>query len=350
MAVAGGNNMVDHERVMARVIARAEHSRLLAPPNPWVGCVIVTTDGISYEGATQRPGGPHAERMAIEAAGSRTKGATLYTTLEPCGHHGLTGPCTDAIIDSGVVEVVVALEDPDSNVRGSGVARLRSAGIEVTVGPGASLVERQLAPYLHHRRTGRPYVVLKMASTLDGRTAAADGSSQWITGEAARADVQRLRAESDAIVVGAGTVRADNPRLTVRNVLASDGTVPREPLRVVLGAAPPDAAIFPCAEYSGPVGELLDQLGAQGIVQLMVEGGAMVAGSFHQAGLVDRYVLYMAPALVGGADGLPMFSGSGASTMDELFRGEIDQLVKLGNDVRIDLCPMPDSLTEEGSR
>ncbi len=333
----------DLEALMARTVARAEHGRLLAPPNPWVGSLIVTTDGTTFEGNTQRPGDLHAEKHAIASAGERTdllRGATLFTTLEPCNHHGRTPPCTEAIIDAGIGRVVIALEDPDPQVAGTGSARLREAGIDVVIGPGAELAEAQLAPYLHHRRTGRPYVVLKLAGTLDGRTAAPDGTSQWITGEEARLDAHRLRAESDAILVGAGTVRADDPALTVRNVLASDGQPPRPPLRVVLGSeesVPAEAKIRPCREMSGDLDHVLEELGADGVVQLMIEGGAGVAGSFHRAGLVDRHVLYLAPALMGGDDGLPLFSGPGAVTIGDVFRSKIDRLVKLGNDVRIDL-------------
>lgn len=329
----------DDAALIGRAVARAEHSRLLSPPNPWVGAVLVAVDGTSFEGATQRPGGNHAEVEALHRAGSRAEGSTLYVTLEPCAHRGRTAPCVEAVIGAGVARVVVAVEDPDPRVAGQGITRLRSAGIETVVGPGAELVERQLAPYLTHRRTGRPYVVLKLAGTLDGRTAAGDGSSQWITGQEARNDAHRLRAESDAILVGAGTVRADDPRLTVRGVLASDGAAPREPLRVVLGRADPAAAVHPCREMDGPLADLLDRLGADEVVQLMVEGGATVAGAFHRQGLVDRYVLYLAPALMGGADGVPLLAGEGAATIADLVRLQLDQLVKLGDDLRIDLAP-----------
>ena len=254
-------------------------------PNPWVGCVIVSPGGEVFEGATHPPGGHHAEAAALaaaRAAGADLAGATAYVTLEPCGHHGRTPPCADALVDAGVARVVVGLADPDPRVAGRGLARLRDAGVEVALGVAADVVAEQLAPYLTHRRTGRPYVVLKLAASLDGRTAAPDGSSQWITGEAARADAHRLRAESDAVLVGAGTVRADDPALTVRHV---EG---RDPLRVVLGQAPPGARVHPCLEVSGDLGPILDDLGARGVLQLLVEGGATVAGAFHRAGLVDR--------------------------------------------------------------
>ena len=329
----------DDASMMARAVARAAHSRLIAPPNPWVGAVLVTPDGITYEGSTRRPGANHAERDTLDKAGSRAQGSTMFVTLEPCSHHGRTPPCTDAIIAAGVSRVVVGILDPDERVAGGGVAALEKAGIEVTVGPGADEIESQLAPYLTQRRTGRPQVVLKLAATLDGRTAAADGTSQWITGEQARLDVHRLRAESDAILVGAGTVRLDNPRLTVRGIEAGDGAAPRQPLRVVLGRAAPDAAIHPCVELSGDLGEVLDELGRRDVSQLLVEGGAMVAGEFHRQGLVDRYIVYLAPALMGGDDGAPLFAGPGAGSIGELDRLKVDRMVKLGDDLRIDLLP-----------
>lgn len=327
-----------HEAGMARAVARAEHSRLLSPPNPWVGAVVVTEDGTSFEGSTRRPGGDHAERRALSIAGDRAAGATLYSTLEPCCHHGRTPPCTDAIIESGVATVVIGVLDPDDNVAGAGVAALEAAGIEVVVGPGREQVEAQLGPYLHHRRTGRPFVVLKLAATLDGRTAAADGTSQWITGPEARADVHRVRAESDAILVGAGTVRDDDPRLTVRGIDSPDGLPIREPLRVVLGTAPPDAAIRPCLELAGELPTVLDELGRRDVVQLMVEGGAAVAGRFHEEGLVDRYIIYLAPALMGGSGGNPLLAMDGAATINDLWRSRFHSVRHLGSDLRIDLC------------
>lgn len=330
--------MVHVER-MGTAIEVAATSRLVSPPNPWVGCVVVGIDGEVYTGSTQRPGNNHAEREALAAAGPSARGATLYSTLEPCSHHGRTGPCTDAIIEAGVATVVVALVDPDPQVAGTGLEQLRAAGIEVVTDVRSEEVEAQLAPYLHHRRTGRPYVVSKMAATLDGRTAAADGTSQWITGAEARADAHRLRAESDAILVGAGTVRADDPRLTVRGVDAPDGQPVREPLRVVLGQAPADAAVHPCLELAGPLDAILDELGQRGVVQLMIEGGAGVSGALHRGGFVDRYVIYLAPALMGGDDGLSLLSGPGAASIDDAFRGVIDSVRRVGADLRVDLLP-----------
>jgi diaminohydroxyphosphoribosylaminopyrimidine deaminase/5-amino-6-(5-phosphoribosylamino)uracil reductase len=315
------------EQEMRRAIELAASVRTTTSPNPWVGCVLSS----GHEGATQPPGGPHAERVALDAAGAAARGATLWTTLEPCAHTGRTGPCTDAIVAAGVTRVVVGLEDPDPAVAGKGIAQLRSAGIDVETGVCADEVRHQLQPYLKHRETGRPWVVLKLAATLDGRTAAPDGTSQWITGAEARADAHRLRAESDAVLVGAGTVRADDPSLTVRHV---EG---RDPLRVVLGHAPDHAKVQPALEVSGDLGEVLELLGGKGVLQLLVEGGASVAHQFHAAGLVDRYVVYVAPALFGGDDAKGLFTGPGAATIDDLWRGRIVSVEQLGDDLRIEM-------------
>lgn len=333
----------DDERWMEAALDAAASVRRTAHPNPWVGCVVVA-DGASVSvGATLPVGESHAEVVALAAAGDRARGATAYVTLEPCSHHGRTPPCTDALVDAGVARVVVALLDPDERVAGRGVERLRDAGIVVDVGCGAERSAALLEPYLHHRRTGRPYVVLKLAATLDGRTAAPDGTSQWITGDESRADAHRLRAESDAIVVGAGTVRADDPSLTVRWV---DGP---DPLRVVLGTAPPGARVHPCTEWDGPVAGLLDDLGRRGHLQVLFEGGAGVAGEVHRAGLVDRYVLYLAPALMGGADAPGLFRGAGASTIADCWRGRIVDVAQVGDDLRVELVPTSPRPSTEGN-
>ncbi|HUW02624.1 MAG TPA: bifunctional diaminohydroxyphosphoribosylaminopyrimidine deaminase/5-amino-6-(5-phosphoribosylamino)uracil reductase RibD [Acidimicrobiales bacterium] len=324
---------IDDSEGMALAIAAADAPHPSVSPNPRVGCAIVTIEGVIHTGATEPPPGRHAERVALDAAGEDARGATAFVTLEPCGHHGRTPPCADALIDSGVDRVVVAIEDPDPLVAGEGVELLREAGVSVDVGERTDEVEAQLAAYLTHRRTGRPYVTLKLAATLDGRTAAPDRTSQWITGEAARADAHRLRAASDAILVGAGTVRADDPSLTVRHV---DGT---DPLRVVLGQAPSQARVHPCREMSGELPEILDELGADEVVRLLVEGGATVAADFHRAGLVDRYVVYLAPALMGGDDAPGLFAGPAVTTIGDVWRGRITDVVRLGDDLRIDLLP-----------
>ncbi len=326
--------MGDHdEERMAEAMTAAAAVRTRTSPNPWVGAVVVTAGGEAHTGATEPPGGRHAEIVALDLAGDAAAGSTLYTTLEPCCHHGRTPPCTDRIVAAGVTRVVVAIEDPDAKVAGQGVAALRAAGIDVEVGVGATAVRRQLAPYVKHRATGRPWVLLKLAASLDGRTAAPDGSSRWITGSAARADAHRLRAESDAVIVGAGTVRADDPALTVRD---ADGD---DPLRVVLGHAPAGARVHPCVELDGPLPDVLDELGRRDVVQVMVEGGATVAGAFHRAKLVDHYVVYLAPALFGGDDGRPLFAGEGAATIDDVWRGRITNVEHLGDDLKIELEP-----------
>ena len=384
---------------MRRAIALAAGVRARTAPNPWVGAVVVPSggdgvagdaDGIrdggasaspneTYVGATAPPGGPHAEVTALAAAGAAARGATLYVTLEPCAHQGRTPPCTDAIVEAGVARVVVGVEDPDPRVAGRGLAGLREAGIQVSTGAAADEVAEQLAPYLKHRRTGHPWVVLKMAASLDARTAAPDGTSRWITGEAARRDVHLLRARSDAVLVGAGTVRADDPQLTVRlDDGEGDGDrggvdktrdkirdqTPdrgeggaegggegrgegrgegepqprRQPLRVVLGQAPVDAKVRPALELSGDLHDVLADLGRRGVLQLLVEGGATVAHDFHAAGLVDRYVLYLAPVFFGGDDARPLFAGPGAGTIADVWRGRLVSVERLGDDLRVEVA------------
>jgi len=337
MQAAAATTGTDRE-CMDRALAAAAEVRCITSPNPWVGAVVRTTAGVLHTGATAEPGGPHAEVTALAAAGDSAAGSTLYVTLEPCSHHGRTPPCVDAIVEAGVERVVVAIEDPDPSVSGAGLAALREAGIEVAVGVQSEQAANQLAAYVTHRRTGRPHVVLKLAASLDGGTAAPNGTSQWITSPEARADGHRLRAESDAILVGAGTIRRDDPSLTVRDYhppcTPRAGSV--DPRRVVLGTVPDGARVHPCTEFEGDVGEVLDTLGSEGVLQLLVEGGANVAGEFHRAGLVDRYVLYQAPALFGGDDAQGLFAGHGAFDIGEVWRGRIVSTQRIGPDLRID--------------
>ena len=334
--------MTDHEALMRRAIAMAETARLRARPNPWVGAVLVCAGGSVHEGATQAPGGAHAEIECLRAAretGHDTRGAHLVVTLEPCSHTGRTGPCTEAIIAAGITSVALAIVDPDDKVSGRGIDQLRAAGITVTTDVLADDVSRQLAPYLHHRRTGRPYVVAKMACTLDWRTIAPDGQ-RWITEVDARREVHRLRAESDTIVVGAGTVRADDPELTTRLV---DGPSPR---RVVLTNTPlsPTANVRPCLEWSGTLDDLLDRLGSEGVLQLMVEGGPETVTSFHRAGLIDRWVLHVAPVVSGDPDAPGLFADDGAH---ELERFELISHRQLGPDLEMIFETMRDELSRE---
>ncbi|HKY78051.1 MAG TPA: bifunctional diaminohydroxyphosphoribosylaminopyrimidine deaminase/5-amino-6-(5-phosphoribosylamino)uracil reductase RibD, partial [Acidimicrobiia bacterium] len=289
-------------------------------------------------------------------------------------HQGRTPPCAGALLDAGVRRVVVSLPDPDPRVSGGGIEQLRAAGVEVEVGPRAEEARRSLRPYLHHRTTGRPYCLLKAAVSLDGRTAAADGTSQWITGPAARADAHRLRAESGAVVVGAGTALADNPTLTYRNLEFEEGLVPPQPLRVVIDAAgrvPATGPLFdpslaptlvittPAAdpearrawkecgaeveEVPGAGGVDLDAalglLGRRGVLQAMVEGGATLHGALLRAGLVDRIVVYQGGVVL-GAEGLPAFGGPGPATLDEASRWRLAAVRQVGSDARLDWEPV----------
>lgn len=322
--------------VMRRALGAARTARLRARPNPWVGAVVVCEDGREFEGATSAPGGRHAEIVAMDAAlaaGADLRGAVLYSTLEPCSHHGRTPPCTDAIIGAGIGEVVIGITDPDTKVSGTGVAALRAADIPVTTGVLADEVREQLLPYLHHRSTGRPFVMLKMAVTLDGRTVAPAGG-RWITGEAARRRVHEMRAESDAIVVGAGTVAADDPQLTVRD---AEGPSPQ---RIVLSRNGIDAAarVNPCTVWDGTLPALLDSLGRDGVLQVMVEGGPTVAAAFHDADLIDRYVFHVAP-VVSGDTAAPGVFPAGSGPADRLLDNRLVSATVLGDDIELILQP-----------
>ncbi|HEY7930932.1 MAG TPA: bifunctional diaminohydroxyphosphoribosylaminopyrimidine deaminase/5-amino-6-(5-phosphoribosylamino)uracil reductase RibD [Acidimicrobiales bacterium] len=321
------------EELMSIALAEGDKARFHAPPNPWVGALVVNERGVVIaEGHTQAPGESHAEIEALRRAGALARGATLVVTLEPCNHRGRTGPCTEAIIDAGVARVVMALRDPDERVQGRGVQRLREAGVDVLEGVGERDVTRQLAAYLWHRRTQRPYVVAKVASTLDGVVAMRDGSSQWITSLEARRDAHVLRAESQAILVGAGTVRRDDPALTAR----LDDLI-LEPLRVVLGNAPATAKVHPCWERHGEIGPILDELGAAGVVQLLVEGGPTTTSAFLEAGLINHVVWYVAPAFAGGEGTRPALVNLTTPTMEALRRGQLTEIRQIGGDVRFDV-------------
>ncbi len=365
------------EQMLREAAAAGAAVRRNTSPNPWVGAVLIPADaragdatGARFVGATAPPGGNHAEVAAIAraaAAGVDTTGATLYVTLEPCAHHGRTPPCVDAIVSAGISRVVVGLLDPDQQVSGRGVQMLRANQIRVDIanevpdtrfdetelatqlGRGAldpspvAVIKDSLRAYLHQRRTGRPWVVLKVAASLDGKSAAADGTSQWITGPAARADGHEWRADSDAIVVGAGTVRADNPRLTARP--GGIEWAGRQPRRIVLGHAPASAAIQPCESWTrdkGSPADLLDTLSREGVLQVLLEGGPTVAGEWHRAGLVDEYLWYVAPGLLGSsAVGAVADTASpvGRGSISDMWRGEIVDLRQLGDDVRIVMRP-----------
>jgi len=337
----------DDHRHMARALQLAARGLYTTDPNPRVGCVIVRDGVVVGEGFHRRAGEPHAEVHALHAAAGRVAGATVYVTLEPCSHHGRTGPCADALVAAAPARVVVAMQDPNPRVCGNGIARLRAAGIAVDVGLLGSEAAALNPGFIARMAGGRPWVRLKLAMSLDGRTAMASGESQWITGPEAREDVQRLRARSGAVLTGIGTLLADNPALTVRPdtwCREAYGAAPvRQPLRVLLDRqlrAPADARLFDgpgpvlvaCAdavaasaagqaragllrargaeviglpEASGAVAAGLDlpallaELARREVNELLVEAGARLAGAFVQAGLVDELVVYSAPVLMG---------------------------------------------------
>ncbi|MGH8911168.1 MAG: bifunctional diaminohydroxyphosphoribosylaminopyrimidine deaminase/5-amino-6-(5-phosphoribosylamino)uracil reductase RibD, partial [Acidimicrobiia bacterium] len=290
-------------------------------------------------------------------------GSTMVVTLEPCNHHGRTPPCTETLIESGIARVVIGATDPDPRVAGSGIARLVEAGIEVEAGILSDIVERTDRAYFHHRRHGRPHITVKMATTLDGQTAALDGTSQWITSPETRQDAHRLRASMDAVVVGAGTVRADDPLLTVR-LAGYEG--PQPVAVVVAGAHPlpldarlwsrPETLVLSSTSLALPVETIMVEpgpdgrpspqavaaaLGERGLLAVLLEGGATLAGSFLAAGLVDAGVTYLAPKLAGGA-GIPSFQGNWRTLADAVLV-EIDAATPVGADMRIDwtVGPVP---------
>lgn len=315
--------MVNHEHWMGQALKLAELGVNTTTPNPAVGCIVLSADGVPVgQGYHQQAGGPHAEVHALREAGDKARGATAYVTLEPCNHQGRTGPCSQALIDAGVHRVVYAMQDPNPLVCGQGLARLRAAGIQV-IGPILEAQARKLNRGFIKRMTQRqPFLTCKLAMSLDGRTAMANGDSKWITGNAAREDVQTLRARSCAIITGIGTVLADDPSLTWRSNRPEGVT--RQPLRIVLDRTlktPVNAAILQqpgttwlvspqAAPAASPLADrvqqlpddlssVLDWLGKLGCNQVLLEAGARLAGQFLSAGLIDELVVYMAPTLLG---------------------------------------------------
>jgi diaminohydroxyphosphoribosylaminopyrimidine deaminase/5-amino-6-(5-phosphoribosylamino)uracil reductase len=343
---------VDEETAMLRAVALSRLSLGETSPNPNVGCVILDASGeIVGEGRTAPAGGPHAEVRALAEAGDRARGGTAIVTLEPCDHTGRTGPCTAALLAAGVRRVVYAVSDPDP-VAAGGAVTLRAAGVEVVSGVLESRARSTMQPWLTAVGRGRPFIVWKFAATLDGRSAAADGTSQWITSPQARADVHDLRAEVDAIIVGAGTVRADDPQLTAR---FPDGSPrPRQPLRVVLAgsrdtpekARVTDAAAPTWVVEPGPGGrvdldDLVKDLYARGVRYALLEGGPTLAGSFLAAGLVDRVVGYLAPALLGA--GPAALGDAGISTIGDALRLDVLDVTMIGPDIRLTAAIKPTS-------
>ncbi|HVE92121.1 MAG TPA: bifunctional diaminohydroxyphosphoribosylaminopyrimidine deaminase/5-amino-6-(5-phosphoribosylamino)uracil reductase RibD [Actinomycetota bacterium] len=350
---------------MDRALALARTVEGLTSPRPPVGALVVAGGRVVGEGSTTASPGPHAEVVALRQAGEGARGATVYVTLEPCGHTGATGPCAEALAAAGVARVVAAMRDPNPAVRGRGLRTLRSAGVEVRTGVRRAQAARLIEPFATWVKLGRPHVTLKMASSLDGKVAAADGSSRWITGPAARSQVHEMRSRADAVVVGAGTVEADDPSLTCR----MPGHGGRQPLRVVLdssGRTRPDAKVFDgrapllvvttthvpagrleewravgadvqvveAAEAGVSLPHAMRSMGERGVCSVLCEGGPTLAASLLHEGFVDRLVVYCAPLLIGG-DAAGVLS-VGAKTLTDATRLRIERVSRVGPDLRVD--------------
>ncbi|MEV0494602.1 bifunctional diaminohydroxyphosphoribosylaminopyrimidine deaminase/5-amino-6-(5-phosphoribosylamino)uracil reductase RibD [Streptomyces atratus] len=352
---------------MRRAIALAARGLGSTSPNPVVGCVILDAEGQpAGEGFHQRAGGPHAEIHALRDAGEKARGGTAYVTLEPCNHTGRTGPCAQALIEAGVSRVVYAVADPNPQATG-GADTLRAAGVTVEQGLLVELAEAGNAAWLTSVRLGRPYVLWKYAATLDGRIAAADATSRWITSAESRADVHRLRAEADAVVVGSGTARTDDPQLGVRGiegavqplrvVVDTDATAVRPGARVLDTTAPTLIAVAADADTGRlPEGTvlrlpraatgrgldipaLLAALHGRGVRSVLLEGGPTLAGAFVAAGTVDKVVGYLAPVLLGA--GPAALADAGISTIAQALRLDVTETVRIGPDLRITAVPGP---------
>lgn len=354
---------------MRRALELADSAAGTTSPNPAVGAVLVRDGRIVGEGATRPPGGPHAEVVALAMAGEAARGATLYVTLEPCNHHGRTPPCTGAILAAGIAGVVFGYEDPDQRVAGQGARRLGADGVTVRAEEAlAGEIAAFYRPYTRHRRTGRPWVIGKYAMSLDGRIATHTGDSKWISGEASRAWVHDQRERVDAIIVGSGTVLADNPSLTAR---PAGREARHQPLRVVLDGRgrtpvssvvyrrPPDTAVYTSAASSGEwregltaagvsvvvvppaakAGVLLDaaleDLGRRGVVSAMLEGGAALLGSALDDELLDEVWVFVAPVLIGGASAPGPLAGAGFEFVRDAARLVETSHMTLGDDVLI---------------
>ena len=347
--------------LMARALRLAERGAYTTKPNPMVGCVVARGDEIVGEGFHQRAGEPHAEVLALQAAGGRAQGATVYVTLEPCAHTGRTGPCADALIAAGVARVVAAMRDPFPQVDGAGFEKLRAAGIAVESGLMEAQARQLNRGFLSRVERSRPWVRVKLATSLDGRTAMASGDSKWISGEAARLDVQRWRARAGAILTGSGTVLADDPALTVR---LGDDTPFVPPLRVVLDpglatvlrgrvregdaptlyvhtadAKPPrdldvQRVVAPASGGRFDLPAVLALLAGRGINEVQVEAGATLAGAFLAAGLVDELLLYFAPVLLGDS-ARPLFAGLGIEAMAQRALLKVVDTRAVGEDQRV---------------
>lgn len=351
---------------MRRALDLAERGRGIVAPNPLVGAVVVAEGEVVGEGWHEGPGTPHAEIRALAAAGRRARGATLYVTLEPCSHQGRTLPCAPAVADAGVARVVAAMRDPNPLVDGEGLRLLRDRGVDVMLGVLVEDATRQNRAFARHVRTGLPFVTLKMAASLDGKAAARDGSSRWITGEEARADVHLLRASADAIVVGAGTAFRDDPELTARHpsyrgpaklrvVVDGRGIVP-ESHRLFDGRAPTLVATTERApedrreawrrgaellvlEDAGdglvPLDRLMQELGKRDVQQVLVEGGPTLAWEMVERGVVDELIFYFAPVLVGGEGAPSVLMGGGTPSIGDGRAVTIREVARVGPDIKV---------------
>ncbi len=325
---------------MHRALALAETVRGKTSPNPAVGAVVLAPDGsLAGEGATRPPGGPHAEVVALAVAGAAARGGTAVVTLEPCAHVGRTAPCVDALIAAGVVRVIYGVDDPNPPASG-GAQKLRDAGIEVVAGVEELAAARgALRPWLHALHTGRPFVTWKLASTIDGRVAAADRGARWISSPASRADAHAIRATVDAIMVGSGTVLADDPHLTVRD--ADDRLAADQPLRVVLDRrhrVPQSARVLDHAAETLVLDTAvprfaLKALHDRGVRHVLLEGGPTLAGAFVEARCVDEVITYLAPMLLGA--GPAALGDAGISTLGEAVTLDVESVTRIGADVKI---------------
>jgi diaminohydroxyphosphoribosylaminopyrimidine deaminase/5-amino-6-(5-phosphoribosylamino)uracil reductase len=355
---------------MTTALALAEKARHQTSPNPMVGAVLVRDGKVVGEGYHKRAGGPHAEIAALRRAGDAARGASLYVTLEPCAHHGRTGPCTEALLAAGVAEVVAALPDPDRRVSGQGLARLEAGGVRVAVGDGAAEAEAINQRWLKSRREGRPFVALKYAATLDGKIASVTGDSRWVTGERARRLTHLLRHAYEAIAVGAGTVIADDPELTAR--AAAGRPFRRQPLRIVvdgqlrvspgariLDAGLPGRAVVATTEAAAArrgrefeargievrafpgssqieISHLLGFLSGEGVNSILVEGGGDLAWSFLASGTVDRAYAFFAPRLLGGGEAPSPVDGEGFPSLEAASQMRFVNTRRLGDDVLLE--------------
>lgn len=351
---------------MQRAIELAQLGQYSTKPNPNVGCVIVKDGQSIGSGYHPRAGQPHAEVFALREAGEQACGATAYVTLEPCAHYGRTPPCAEALVKAQVKRVVIANLDPNPLVAGKGIQILQNAGIEVEVGVSATIAKQLNLGFLKAMSTGKPYVRLKVASSLDGRTAMASGESQWITGADARQDVQHWRAISGVVITGIQTVLADDCQLNVRDLSGFDVAQIVQPKRLILdrqGQLPLNARVLQHPESVMVMGPFRSELDELGVIQLriqslealvhtlvkqfqiydvMVEAGATLSTAFLQAGIVDEMIHYIAPSLL-GCSARSMFNASFES-MSEQFRFHIIDVIQLGEDLRLRLAPMQETL------